>query len=278
MSSRPGAPPPLLTGLIDDAAMFPPGNATPARAIAEHLRHRAAWYAAAIGPLLVPAARWGEFVEAWQDAGAPAMTVALIGAHRLPEPLPAELTVGGFELPATVPLPDRPAGTGLAVEFPPGAWAVAQAVAAADDPGLVGKFRTGGTVARAFPDERTLAEVVCRTVGFGTPMKYTAGLHHAIRHTDPTTGFEHHGFLNLLLATVTAQHGGQIDAVAEVLADRDAADISARVRALPEEQIRLARTSFTSFGCCGVTDPIADLVALHLIPNPTSLIQEHADD
>lgn len=259
--------PPLVTGLIDDAAMFPPGNAAPGRAVLDHLRHRAAWYATAIGPLLVPAARWAEFTEAWELAGAPELTVTVIGTCERPDPLPAGLTVAGFELLAgtPAPLPQQPAGTSLAVEFPAHAWEVPAAVAATADPRVVGKFRTGGTTASAFPDERTLAEVVHRTVALGAPMKYTAGLHHAIRHTDPATGFEHHGFLNLLLATVIARRGGDIEAVTAALADRDPTRTADRVRGLTDDEISDARASFTSFGCCGVTDPIDDLTALGLL-------------
>ena len=47
--------PPLLRGLIDDAAVFPPGNAPLPDAVAAHRMHRSAWYAEMIGPLLVPA-------------------------------------------------------------------------------------------------------------------------------------------------------------------------------------------------------------------------------
>jgi hypothetical protein len=46
---------PLFAGLVDDAAVFPPGSATLPDAVAAHRRHRTSWYAELIGPLLVPA-------------------------------------------------------------------------------------------------------------------------------------------------------------------------------------------------------------------------------
>ena len=48
--------PALLAGLIDDAAVFPPGNAPLPVAVGRHRVHRRAPYAALVGPLLVPAA------------------------------------------------------------------------------------------------------------------------------------------------------------------------------------------------------------------------------
>ncbi|XTZ16324.1 hypothetical protein ACQSSU_02695 [Micromonospora echinospora] len=47
--------PRFLAGLVDDAAVFPPGSASLPDALAAHHRHRASWYADLVGPLLVPA-------------------------------------------------------------------------------------------------------------------------------------------------------------------------------------------------------------------------------
>ena len=46
--------PRLFAGLIDDAAVFPPGSAPLPEALAAHRIHRAAWYAPMVGPLLLP--------------------------------------------------------------------------------------------------------------------------------------------------------------------------------------------------------------------------------
>src|SRR5258706_15580954 len=58
--------PALLARLVDDAAVFPPGNAPLPEAVAAHHGHRAAWYADLVGPLLVPASavRSGELAGA----------------------------------------------------------------------------------------------------------------------------------------------------------------------------------------------------------------------
>lgn len=52
--------PRLLAGLVDDAAVFPPGSAALPDALAAHRRHRASPYAALVGPLLVPASALAE--------------------------------------------------------------------------------------------------------------------------------------------------------------------------------------------------------------------------
>ncbi|WP_442876195.1 hypothetical protein [Amycolatopsis sp. NBC_01480] len=77
------------------------------------------------------------------------------------------------------------------------------------------KFRTGGVRAELYPDEAELAAAVLVAVEAGVPFKATAGLHHALRNTDPETGFEQHGFLNLLLAADAAGR-----ATEEAAADR----------------------------------------------------------
>ncbi len=97
------------------------------------------------------------------------------------------------------------------------------------------------------------------------PFKLTAGLHHAVRSTDPVTGFEQHGVLNVLVATRVAQQGGGAAEVAAVLAQRDPATLLAFVGAWDDATCADVRRSFRSFGCCGVTDPIDELVGLGLL-------------
>jgi hypothetical protein len=96
------------------------------------------------------------------------------------------------------------------------------------------------------------------------PFKATAGLHHAVRNTDPETGFEQHGFLNLLLATDAARAGAEEAEVAAALADRDGTRVAARVRDLAPG----VRESFRSFGTCSILEPVEELAALGLTAVP----------
>ncbi|WP_344338653.1 hypothetical protein, partial [Kitasatospora putterlickiae] len=128
------------------------------------------------------------------------------------------------------------------------------------------KFRTGGIVAGAFPDERELAGLLTGCARRGLPYKCTAGLHHAVRHTDPVTGFEHHGFLNVLLAAQETEPA----AAAEVLAERSGEVLAKAVRSLTDRQVTVIRNSFTAFGTCSIAEPLDDLAALGLLsPDPT---------
>lgn len=263
--------PQLFTGLVDDAAMFPPGNAEAGEAIAEHLRYRRSWFADLIGPLLVPARAWPDFCAAHAAAGSPSLAVVVIGTTTLPDPMPPGVTVAGFEaVVPDAPLPAVPEGCSLAAEVTADAAGlrVMRAVAQARDNGVpvVAKFRTGGTVAEAFPSEGVLAQVLSDAVEIRAPLKLTAGLHQAVRHTDPTTGFEHHGFLNVMAATRAAMTGADVPAVAAVLARRDPAALLPAVGS--DHDGVSVRTLFVSFGCCGVEDPVHDLLDLGLVGPP----------
>ncbi len=256
--------------LVDDAAMFPPGNASAEIALAEHLRYRASWFSDLVGPLLVPAGAWDTFLEAHRVSGGPAVEVVLIGTAALPGTPPPGVSVLGFEVSVPdVPLPETGPNVTLAAEITVGAAGgrvladVAEQVAAGRP--VVAKFRTGGTSADAFPSEDLLAGVLIAAAGAGAPLKLTAGLHHAARFTDPTTGFEHHGFLNVLVAVARVLAGSDRQQVVDGLAQRDAADLAQEVAALPPENALDVRRHLVSFGCCGVEDPINDLVALGLV-------------
>lgn len=262
----------MFAGLIDDAAMFPPGNASAARAVADHLRFRGSGIAEYVGPLLVHQARLPEVMTALTEAAAVDRTAlplraVLIGATSVPD-LPADgLDVVGVETPVDgADLPE--AGLAAAYEIPASAAGIEliSAIANLRRRGLPvsAKLRTGGTSAEAFPTGQQVAAVIAAVVTAGCPLKFTAGLHHAVRHTDETTGFEHHGFLNLLIAVHVALRGGQGDDLAAVIEQRRAQELVDAVRSWDSEEDREVRQVFTSFGCCGVEEPIADLAGLGL--------------
>ncbi len=98
-------------------------------------------------------------------------------------------------------------------------------------------------------------------VAHEVPFKLTAGLHHAVRHG--AGGFEHHGFLNALLATHAAIEGADAAAVERVLAEPRADALVQRVGSVTEPAV--VRSFFVSFGSCSIADPAADLRALGLL-------------
>lgn len=278
----------LFAGLVDDAAVFPPGLAPLDVAVREHGAHRRAWYADIIGPLLCPADRAAELVEHLHRAAtdtptpvtlvAPSVEASMAAADALAGVLSAELAA--LELP--LPSADHLAATTTELERlaawavgnhparPPALWVEiprGSEVAASLSllPGSVGaKLRVGGTEPPAFPDEQELAAFLATVADRGIRFKLTAGLHHAVRHTDPATGFEHHGFLNVICAVHAAQVAGESD-LAGILAEREAAPLVDVVRGVDADDARRVRSAFASFGCCGVTDPVDDLVSLGLI-------------
>ena len=95
---------------------------------------------------------------------------------------------------------------------------------------MAAKFRTGGLAAELFPTPVELAAVICACRDRQLPFKLTAGLHHAVRHNDPETGFTHHGFVNILAATLAAVDGAEVVDVAERLAATDPVPLIEAVR------------------------------------------------
>ncbi len=130
------------------------------------------------------------------------------------------------------------------------------------------KLRTGGQAAAAFPAEPALAACLVELADRRIPFKCTAGLHHAVRHTAADTGFEHHGFLNLLLAVAAAADGAPAEDVATALACPDGGEVAAGVAGLDPLDADRVRALVTSIGSCSTDEPVADLVALGLISAP----------
>lgn len=279
--------PALFRGLLDDAALFPPGNAPMGQAVPAHRAHRAAWYADAVGPFLCGGSRIGELKaqvetrgETRPNAGGsgplPVVLVLPGGSAQLAPALEAAagLELAGVEIAAGDDLagtlaalerhlpPDVPA----AVELPRGRGLQDALDRLAGSP-YRAKLRTGGVVSDAFPSVEELAAFLAGCAERAVPYKCTAGLHNAVRHTDPRTGFEHHGFLNVLLAAMS----GDAAVAAAVLAEQSGKVLADAASELTPNQITFIRSSFTAFGTCSVAEPLADLTELGLIVPPVTL-------
>ncbi|WP_306987926.1 hypothetical protein [Amycolatopsis thermophila] len=262
----------LFDGFLDDAAVFPPGLKPLAQAVPDHAAHLASGYGELVGPLILAAPALAELGAVVSDPLDLAVT-APGGPAQLPDALgrAADLPVrlAGFEVavPADLPVPEFFRGLEVAGEVPvfvevPRDARRAEVIATCAKTGHAAKFRTGGVKAELYPGETELAEAVLAVVRAEVPFKATAGLHHAVRNTDPSTGFEQHGFLNLLLATAAAVRGAGVDELVSLLAERD----GARVAELVSEVDVPARAVFRSFGTCSIDEPVAELVDLGLVP------------
>lgn len=136
------------------------------------------------------------------------------------------------------------------------------------------KIRTGGLVPEAFPGCDQLARAMRAASEAGVPVKFTAGLHHPIRHFNESVGTKMHGFLNVFggAALLTAADLSA-ERLAEVLAEEDPAafefaDGWFRWREIfaPIESIRSSRADqFLGFGSCSFDEPLEDLVELGLL-------------
>jgi hypothetical protein len=259
----------LLDRLIDDAATFPPGDAPLDVAVRDHQQLRASAYASLIGPLLVrdvDAVRLAGLTDQPLEIG----VIVTSGSEGLDQALAHSpwITVAAVEArELTDSLRSLPDGITVSVELPrPGADLPAEWIAAADEiaaAGFQAKFRTGGVTVDAYPDEAELAAVLGALVH--GRFKLTAGLHRAVRNTQPGTGFEQHGFVNVMVAVHRLLSGAAIDEVAGVLAERDGPALAAIVRSWTDEDAVAVRRTFRGFGSCSITEPYADLVELGLV-------------
>lgn len=291
----------LVDLLVDDAAVFPPGLAPLDEAVRTHRRIRASALARYVGPLLLPASGWRDLPPLLDDeaalpvvlicrrddpAGDPTgdLTAALRGLGR-----EAGARVVGVEvaMPAGVTDPRSALDSleslvtthqSVTVEFdgtdPDRALAALAAVRHSGELAVRGKFRTGGTRPQDSPDAGLLAEVIAAATGRHVPVKFTAGLHHAVTGPHGPGGSLQYGVLNVI-AAVRRAAGADGDAgstpaqpLVRALLDDDPDALAGRAISLDAAQVRAVRAVFTSFGCCGVTEPLAELTALGVI-SPT---------
>ena len=270
---------PLFAGLVDDASLLPPAFTNLPDALAKHGEHRTAWYSALLGPLLVPASVIGAAlpardlpvallgdvpvsalpvaVEKLRASGAVVIHLEAAVARRGEDPQP------GLAALRTLAGQDKDLQVYAEIPLSWGLLAALDAVAEARGDGLrmAPKFRVGGLAAELFPTPVELAAVICACRDRELPFRLAAGLRHAIRHTDPETGFTHHGFLNVLTGSLLAADGAEVAEVAEVLAATHPLPLVEPARTRRDG----SRPLFVGFGAVNVVEPLTELVRLGLI-------------
>ena len=282
----PGPPgvPPLLARLVDDAALFPPSAISMADALLAHLAARCAPHAGVIGFLLCPISRFGTLVSALRKAH-PTQPVALslvadTGLGGLPKAIstaldnPTLLDLRMIEVPAPAEVDANwlvqltefvPDDVVRVVEPRRGRPEWLTGVRRVAEAGCWPKLRCGGQSVESIPSVEEVAHFLAIATCTGQPFKATAGLHYAVRQQDQSTGLTHHGLLNMLVGTAHAVSGGS---AREALRSTDAAALAAEAVALSEESSRVVREVFACYGSVSLTDPVADMVRLGLLPEP----------
>ncbi len=268
--------PDLWRGLVDDAAIFPPGDVPLHDATAAFSARGEEPYA----PFVASFVLRDTDVPLVRGFGAPLSIVITGGAGQVAGPLGAAARIGLHVAGVEIALrdPDDPAGNvrrvvaavdharaeGTLVDDVPvlieipgpvtASWLAAADEVAAAEHRL--KLRLGHVDHDLVPGSATVAGWIDAALDRETPFKCTAGLHRAVRH-DPEGGGSH-GFLNVLVATQVLWDGGSAADAADALEQRDGAVLAAT-------DLTSARRWFTSFGSCSVTEPLDDLIALGLV-------------
>ncbi len=278
----------LLHGGIDYAGLFPPAGLSLAESVGNYADYRAGPDRWALGRLIVPATRLLEF-DALVDA---------TGRDTAGWRLSATLGGGGASECALVAEANRRlAGRGAAVDaieakvVDPGAVAT---LARSVEPGQAwygeipldsrdeavldalvahrgfAKIRMGGVTPELFPDPGQVARFLQAAAVRSLAFKATAGLHHPLRGPYPLTYLPGspkatmYGYLNLMVATILARQGGDVEEIQAALVESDPRHLRIQDHALEWRHRRFTdlgscRESFHGFGSCSFREPIDEL-------------------
>ncbi|OIR14786.1 MAG: hypothetical protein BEU04_02625 [Marine Group III euryarchaeote CG-Bathy1] len=130
------------------------------------------------------------------------------------------------------------------------------------------KLRCGGIVPEAFPSSKTIASALSFCKKNNVKLKFTAGLHHPIRHFDEEIGTKMHGFVNVF-GSALLFYTGIIDEtnLIEALEDENPhnfafknTSFSWKNNSLPVNAIvDLREEALLSYGSCSFNEPRDDL-------------------
>ena len=293
-------------GLIDYAGLFPPASKTMEEAAVDYARLRSEDSRWIVGKFLCRASQLEDLASAamsqmrrgdqpWEvgvifdmGPGAAAMVVNDFQTEMSPA-----LSVTSVE--AKTPRPDQDAiattiesmgaldtDTAVFVEVVKGAPMGPQIEAIGTNlrsRGRTGgaKLRCGGLSPEDFPTTEEITEFLWESTNARLPFKATAGLHQPVRHYDDGAKLWRHGFVNLLVASVSCDDGATKETVAAIVAESDPEAFAMSASSarwdtihLPGSAIqRSRRNGFIAFGSCDIDEPITALRDLDFLGEGT---------
>jgi hypothetical protein len=274
----------LCDRLFDDASMFPPGSRSVKEASTAYVRHRWAWYAGMVGSLTCQAGRLQALDRLGEALGTDRLEVSMVVPEGVPSVAAALAEVRGvrhLEIRSVeVPLRAHSLAKALASLSPlvnerravllevDAATLTEPTVHQLASSGVRLKLRLGATTIDSFQREHDLAHVMVLCAAERLAFKCAAGLHQAVRHRDPDTFLDHHGYLNIALAARIAGSTGSVKATHAVLADGNPRSIAYQVTDLDMADVRAIRAVLSSVGTFSVPDAVTDLVGLGLVGTP----------
>lgn len=274
----------LVRDCIDYAGLFPPAKLeleTTVRNYAEYRWGADCW---ALGRLVLPATRLGEFVQRWPEFAAEWPVTVVLGPD-----YGAEISIALTSGAQVQMIECRPARAEHVAEIrrrvpdnvkvfveAPAACDLEAVLAAIESAGACAKIRTGGVSTDAIPTVSDIAAFLTGCARRRICLKATAGLHHVFRGEHRLTyevdspEASMHGFGNVLIAALVAFGGGNPADVQEALEDDSPAHFNPCDRGIQwdglsfsMEMIEELRSCFVvGFGSCSFEEPMSDLRAI----------------
>jgi hypothetical protein len=294
----------LMQGIIDYAGLFPPASLDMLPTVTNYAAYREADVAWALGRLIVPVTRLGEFEAAAQeflprDPQATAWPLSVLATSDLQADLTAihafneRHAVGTEQGTAEIDTIEIKAASCeeiiAAMKLLPTRLMAYFEIPITDDPtrlvqtirqvGARAKVRTGGTSHDLFPTPSDLLRFIQACVTADVPFKATAGLHHALRSEyrltydrGGATGTMY-GFLNVFLSTAFLGAGMDGDAAIQVLTEQAPTafqftndGVSWRSWQINNQTLlKMRQQHAISFGSCSFEEPIEELKAMKLV-------------
>ena len=286
----------LLSEIVDYAGLFPPAQLPLEKAVREYAAHLGEEKAWMLGRFIIPAQRLEELEPHLVLFSEPVRIIALGKGGRSEDEYlknlnqdltaiktfrtaqDATVSIDSFEarlppLPVTnafianVVNQLREAGLKQSHEFAvDDHLELTMAALAAADAGA--KLRCGGVTADTVPAPEQVARFIVAARDAGVPVKFTAGLHHPVRHFSDDIQTEMHGFLNLYVGGMLAHTTGSgWQELAGIIADQSpdafaltGVGVEWRGRLVrSEDAARLRENALLGQGSCSFAEPVADL-------------------